>query len=186
MYKRAAVFWFTGLSGAGKSTLAENTLGQLHENGLTATIIDGDHVRARLHRHLGFSEKDIKENNALVAELCNSLRDKYNVILVPIISPYAESRRAARQKLAPDFFEVFVKASVATVVARDPKGLYALARAGKLDNLIGFSPSSPYEPPEHPDLVFDTAEENLELSTTRLVQFIRDHVLKSLENAHDG
>ena len=93
---RAAVFWFTGLSGAGKTTIAEGVMRRLTEDGLRVLVLDGDDVRARLHRDLGFTEADIKENNALLVELCHTHRADHDAILVPIISPYACSRHAAR------------------------------------------------------------------------------------------
>jgi len=171
---KAAVFWFTGLSGAGKTTLAEKARLRLGEDGINSNIVDGDQVRSQLHRHLGFSEADIKQNNALIADLCASLRDRYDVILVPIISPFAESRAQARAQLQPGFFEIFVNARLETVVARDTKSLYAKAKAGIIRNLVGFSPGAPYEPPEHPDLIIDTTIRSEEAAVAELVSFIRE------------
>lgn len=171
---QALVFWFTGLSGAGKTTLAEAARRHLEKQGLQATVVDGDAVRAQLHQHLGFSETDIKKNNALIAELCGSLRDRYDAILVPIISPYAESRAHARERLLPGFFEIFVSARLETVLARDTKGLYAKAKAGEVRNLVGYSPGAPYEPPVHPDLIIDTSMNDESAAVLRLVEFINE------------
>ena len=155
--RRAAVFWFTGLSGAGKTTIAEGVARCLAEDGRRVLVLDGDDVRARLHRDLGFTEADIKENNALLVELCRTHRADHDAILVPIISPYAGSRRAARERLSPGFFEVYCQVELEVVATRDTKGLYAKARRGDMDDLIGYSPGAPYEAPQAPDLTIATA-----------------------------
>lgn len=170
---RGLVFWFTGLSGAGKTTLAEGVRDFLTEKGIQTSILDGDDVRNRLHRHLGFSEAEIKENNGLIADLCQEERNKFDVVLVPIISPYRESRAKARKKLSPGFFEIFIKADIATLEKRDTKGLYAKARKGEMDNLIGYSVTAPYEPPETPDLKIDTRNFCIDSSLYELFTFIK-------------
>ena len=154
----AAVFWFTGLSGAGKTTIAEGVARRVTEDDRRVLVLDGDDVRTHLHRDLGFTETDIKENNALLVELCRTHRANYDAILVPIISPFASSRQAAREMLSPGFFEVYCYAELDIVVARDTKGLYAKARCGDLEDLIGYSPGAPYEAPQAPNLTISTAE----------------------------
>lgn len=164
------IFWFTGLSGAGKSTLAEAARHVLiHDHGLDVGLLDGDEVRRQRHAHLGFTERDIKENNARIADLCGMLRRDHDLVMVPIISPYAESRQTARAALSPGFFEIYIKADIETLERRDTKGLYAKARDGVIDNLIGYSSATPYEPPESPDLVLDTGVEDVTTSAARLV-----------------
>ena len=102
----ASIFWFTGLSGAGKSTIAEAVKSRLELNGLKVFILDGDNVRSQLHKNLGFSKSDIEENNRLISELCVQYQTKYDIILVPIISPFNKSRNAARKKIGKNFFEI--------------------------------------------------------------------------------
>lgn len=150
------VAWFTGLSGAGKSTIAELAATMLRERGQRVAIIDGDTVRAQRHRHLGFSPADIRENNRLIAELCREALAFHDIILVPIISPFRDSRHAAKLALGQAFVEVHVKASLAAVSRRDPKGLYRQASEGRLTGLIGLSPDVQYEPPLHADIVLET------------------------------
>jgi adenylyl-sulfate kinase len=174
--KQGLVFWFTGLSGAGKTTLAESVRGQLNEQGIKTSILDGDDVRNRLHKHLGFSEAEIKENNTLIAELCMEERQQANVVLVPIISPYLESRANAREQLSPGFFEVHIRADISELEKRDTKGLYEKARNGKMDNLIGYSSGAPYEPPESPDLVIDTGVFDFNDALENLCTFILSHI----------
>jgi adenylyl-sulfate kinase len=171
MSSRAVIFWFTGLSGVGKSTLAQGLREVLTAEGRLVLILDGDDVRNRLHRHLGFSPEDIRLNNELIAGLCDENRADYDLILVPIISPYLDSRSAARRRLEPGFREIHVTASLTVLHDRDTKGLYAAASRSEIDNLIGVSPSSPYDVPAKADLIIDTGEESLERSAARLLEF---------------
>jgi adenylylsulfate kinase len=171
MSSRAIIFWFTGLSGAGKSTLANGLRDALAGEGRRVLILDGDDVRNRLHRHLGFSPEDIRLNNELIAGLCEENRSDHDFILVPIISPYLDSRAAARRRLEPGFHEIHVTASLAVLHDRDTKGLYAAASRSEIDNLIGVSPSSPYDVPAKADLVIDTGNEPREQSAARLLDF---------------
>ena len=108
MLKRAIVFWFTGLSGSGKSTLAQGLFNSLIKEGFKVLILDGDDLRNQVHRHLGFTPEDIRKNNELIVGLCEKKRNEYDFILVPIISPYRDSRANARFKLAPDFNEIYI------------------------------------------------------------------------------
>lgn len=184
MSRNAVVLWFTGLSGSGKSTVADALRQRLAAAGCTVLILDGDDVRARLHQNLGFSPEDIQENNRLIAELCRDNRARYDVILVPIISPYAASRRQARTRLEPDFFEIHFNASQETVVARDVKGLYAKAKAGEISNLLGFSPGAVYEPPSAPDLTIDSGCETVETSTIKMLDFINAKLPAGVRSSH--
>jgi adenylyl-sulfate kinase len=169
---QAAIFWFTGLSGAGKTTLAEAVRDRLTAERRRILILDGDQVRAAYHRRLGFTPEDIRENNRLIAELCIRHRGACDAILVPIISPFRDSRAAARAQLAPGFFEIHVSASLETVAGRDVKGLYARAEAGATGAMIGAPGGVPYEAPERPDLVIDSAGETPEQSSDRFAGFV--------------
>jgi len=174
------VFWFTGLSGAGKSTLAERVAPILAERGRSTLILDGDALRAVLSPDLGFSAADILANNRRVAEHCADRRAEADALLVPIIAPLAEGRRLARQRLAPGFFEIWISAGLATVTARDPKGLYARAAMGEITDMIGYSPTAPYQPPTAPDLTIDTANLPPERCAERLVGFIMERLADSV------
>ena len=105
MSGKAIVLWMTGMSGSGKSTIAGILTESLRSNGMKPLALDGDHVRERLHTHLSFTEEDILENNRLVAELCAESLFDYDAILVPIISPYAQGRRRAREIVGDSFFK---------------------------------------------------------------------------------
>ncbi|MBI3316305.1 MAG: adenylyl-sulfate kinase [Candidatus Omnitrophica bacterium] len=176
MTSRALIFWFTGLSGSGKTTAAERAKTLLEKEARRVLILDGDDIRKRLHSDLGFGRGEIKENNARIAGLCDSERARYDVILVPIISPYAESRREARRRLEPGFYEIYFDADLETVMRRDVKGLYVKARRNELRDLIGYSPGAVYECPEKPDLIIASGRESAERSARALVLFIGEQL----------
>lgn len=156
--------WFTGLSGSGKSTIASGLKLKLEANHQTVTIVDGDAVREKFHQNLGFSVADIKKNNQLIIDYCLDLRGKYRYVLITVIAPFASSRKLARRKLQPDYYEIYVSASLCTVTQRDVKGLYEKAKRGEINNMIGVDPLTPYEVPLNPDLIIDTEQLNLEQS----------------------
>ncbi len=169
---KALIFWFTGLSGSGKTTIATATRDLLKNQGHDVLVLDGDDVRERLHVHLGFTEKDIKKNNELIAGLCQKFQDRYHAIFVPIISPYNASRQKARDFFGQRFYEIYFCASLETVAQRDPKGLYAKARSGEIANLIGYSPGAVYEPPPTPDLVIDSGNDPVANSIRKFHEFV--------------
>ena len=147
--------WFTGLSGAGKSTIANLVERGLLARGLHTYLLDGDNVRHGLNRDLGFTDEDRVENQRRVAEVAKLMTEAGLIVLVSFISPFRAERAAARALFdAGDFIEVFVDTPLADAERRDVKGLYAKARRGELPNFTGID--SPYEPPEHAELVLDT------------------------------
>lgn len=166
------VAWFTGLSGAGKSTIAALVAEQLTTAGIPVTTVDGDAVRARLTRHLGFSADDIRENNRCIADLCVEALATSDVVLVPVIAPLRDARAAARMRIGTPFVEVQVLASLATVSSRDPKGLYADVRDGRRGPLIGMPTAVPYETPEAPEVTLDTEQHTPGELATQLTAFI--------------
>lgn len=166
------VFWFSGLSGAGKTTVADSVSAELAVRGLNITVFDGDEVRRRRARPLGFSRADVLLNNAEITALCLDEQARADAIFVPIISPYAEGRAHARDIIGAQFFEVYFSAHKECVAARDTKGLYAKAARGEIPAMIGFAPSAPYEPPANPDLTLDSACEKPQESAEKLTRFV--------------
>jgi bifunctional enzyme CysN/CysC len=159
--QQPCVVWLTGLSGAGKSTIANRVERRLAADGRRTYLLDGDNVRHGLNKDLGFTAEDRVENVRRVAEVARLMVDAGLIVLVSLISPFRAERAMARGLFGPDeFFEVHVDVPLAVAEARDPKGLYAKARAGRLPNFTGID--SPYEPPEQPDLVVDGAAEPTE------------------------
>jgi bifunctional enzyme CysN/CysC len=149
--QKPCVLWFTGLSGAGKSTIADLVEQALNRQGRHTVILDGDNVRHGLNKDLGFSDEDRVENIRRVAEVAKLMVQAGLIVIVSFISPFRSERRMARDMVeAGEFFEVFVDTPLDVCEQRDPKGLYKLARAGKLPNLTGIG--SAYEAPEHAEL----------------------------------
>jgi bifunctional enzyme CysN/CysC len=147
--------WLTGLSGAGKSTIANLVEKRLHAMGHHCYLLDGDNVRHGLNKDLGFTAEDRVENIRRVAEVAKLMVDAGLIVLVSFISPFRAERRMARELFeAGEFVEVYVDTPLAVAEQRDVKGLYAKARAGKIPNFTGID--SPYEVPEHVEIVLDT------------------------------
>jgi bifunctional enzyme CysN/CysC len=150
---RGSTVWFSGLSGSGKSTVAMLAEQQLLEAGRPAYVLDGDNLRHGLNADLGFSLADRTENLRRIAHVATLLADSGQVVLVPAISPLAEHRELARQvheAAGLDFVEVHCDTPIELCEERDPKGLYAKARAGEISDFTGID--SPYEVPDNPDL----------------------------------
>jgi len=168
------IFWFCGLSGAGKSTVAEAVCTRLTADGHSVLMLDGDVVRENFHKTLGFSAADIAENNALIAKLCVEGSNRHDVVIVPIISPLDHARKAARREIGPGFRLVWCRSPVEVVAERDVKGLYAMAAAGKIDDLIGYSANGiAFEEPEDADLILETGREGPEASIDTFYQYVR-------------
>ena len=168
---RGRCIWLTGLSGAGKSTIADAVEAQLNLRGVHTYLLDGDNVRHGLNRDLGFTATDRVENIRRVAEVARLMVDAGLVVLVSFISPFRAEREMARELFAPgEFLEVFVDTPLAVAESRDPKGLYAKARAGKLPNFTGID--SPYEPPQHPELHLDASGQSLAESARAILDLL--------------
>lgn len=179
---RASCYWLTGLPGAGKTTLANHVCQVLISHGIRAIVLDGDQLRQGLNSDLGYSRAERRENIRRIAEVARILVDAGLVVLVSAISPYREDRLAARSRFANgSFFEVFVATDLGTAMARDPKGLYALAQAGKISHLTGWD--DPYEPPEAPDIKIETADCSVAESADSLVSLILDTLEASPANS---
>jgi adenylylsulfate kinase len=186
---RGCVIWFTGLSGCGKSTIANAVDAKLHQMGVRSYVLDGDNVRHGLNagpqmlaeRHgeafaqrfgLTFEAMDREENIRRIGAVAGLFCDAGIVTLAAFVSPYRKDRDAVRDALPTgDFIEIFVNTPLELCEQRDPKGLYKLARAGKLRNFTGID--DPYEPPEQAEITLETA--------SREVGQLADDVLSALQ-----
>ncbi|WP_191992987.1 adenylyl-sulfate kinase [Sphingomonas parva] len=169
--QRPRLVWFTGLSGAGKSTIANLVEAKLYARGCHSFLLDGENIRLGLSRDLGFTDADRAENIRRVGETAKLMLDAGLIVLAAFISPFRAERRMVRALVGEEaFVEVFVHAPLEEAARRDPKGLYAKARAGRLPNFTGID--SPYEPPEHPELVIDTLEISAEDAAEEIVRFL--------------
>ncbi|WP_431230934.1 adenylyl-sulfate kinase [Mycolicibacterium psychrotolerans] len=150
---KGRTLWFTGLSGSGKSSVAVLVEQKLLEHGCPAYILDGDNLRHGLNADLGFSMADRAENLRRLAHIATLMADAGLTILVPAISPLEEHRELARKvhtDQGVEFYEIFVDTPLEDCERRDPKGLYAKARAGEITHFTGID--SPYQRPKNPDL----------------------------------
>lgn len=164
-----AVLWLTGLSGAGKSTLAMAAMQELFARGRQVYVLDGDNVRTGLNSDLGFSNEARAENVRRLAEVAKILAESGQIVFVAAISPHRTEREAARRIVGERFREIHVAADLDTCRQRDPKGLYERALRGELTQFTGVS--SPYDPPDAPDLRLDTAVLDIPAAARRLVDF---------------
>ncbi|MGV0688174.1 sulfate adenylyltransferase subunit CysN [Mycolicibacterium thermoresistibile] len=173
---RGCTVWFTGLSGAGKSSVAMLVERKLLERGRPAYVLDGDNLRHGLNSDLGFSMADRAENLRRLAHIATLLADSGQVVLVPAISPLEEHRQLARQIHAEagfEFFEVFCDTPLEDCERRDPKGLYAKARAGLITHFTGID--SPYQRPKNPDLRL-TPEHSLDELAQMVIDLLGERV----------
>lgn len=153
--QRAATIWLTGLSASGKSTLAFALERALTDRGRSCYVLDGDNVRHGLNKNLGFSAEDRSENIRRIAEVAKLMNDAGLIVISAFISPFRQDRRQAREIIGSDRFrEIFLNTPLAVCESRDPKGMYKMARAGRIADFTGIS--SPYEAPEAPFLTLDT------------------------------
>lgn len=167
---RGGILWFTGLSGAGKSTLAMAIEQHLFRRGYAVYVLDGDNVRSGLNANLSFSPEDRVENIRRVGEVAALFADAGFLCVTAFISPYRTDRARARQAGGDAFHEIYIHADLETCERRDPKGLYRRARAGEIAEFTGIS--APYEPPETPELVVDTAREPIEACVEQILRYI--------------
>ncbi|MBP1473806.1 sulfate adenylyltransferase subunit CysN [Frateuria sp. MAH-13] len=163
-----ACLWFTGLSGSGKSTIANVVEKRLHAMGYHTYMLDGDNVRHGLNRDLGFTDEDRVENIRRVAEVSKLMVDAGLIVMVSFISPFRSERGMARSLFENgEFREVFVDTPLEVCAQRDPKGLYAKAKAGQIRNFTGID--SPYERPENPEMHLDTMGASVDELAQRII-----------------
>jgi len=174
--RSGATVWLTGLSGSGKSTIGAALESALVLGSVAAYRLDGDNVRHGLNCNLGFSAADRQENIRRIAEVAKLFADAGNVAITAFISPYSADRDMAReihQRAGLTFLEIFVDAPLEVCEQRDPKGLYAQARAGQIKGFTGID--DPYEPPENADAVLKTAEHNVGTCVQHCLNLLKSH-----------
>ena len=179
---RGFVLWLTGLSGAGKSTLTAALEPVLRARGLRVEVLDGDVVRENLSKGLSFSKEDRDTNILRIGFVANLLARNGVAVITAAISPYRSTRDANRRLIEGDgsaFIEAHLAASVEECEARDVKGLYAEARAGKRPGFTGID--DPYEPPLEPELVIPTGAEPVDASVARVIAYLEGRGLLAPE-----
>ncbi len=173
--QKGATLWFTGLSGSGKSTVAVALEKALYEQGHLCYRLDGDNIRHGINKNLGFSAEDRAENIRRIGEIAKLFCDAGVISLSSFVSPYRADRDLVRElhnEAGIPFIEVFMKTSLETAESRDPKGLYKLAREGKIKNFTGID--DPYEEPLSAEIVLDTEALSLEQEVEQLLEALRE------------
>ncbi len=174
--QRGFVLWLTGLSGAGKSTIAYALEHRLVENGHAAFVLDGDNVRHGLSADLGFSPEHRAENIRRVGHVASLFADAGLIAICAFISPERQARQSCRKIAGTDrFAEIHLDVPVEVCEARDPKGLYAQARAGTITEFTGVS--ALYQAPENPDLAIDTHQLSIRQSVDAIVSLLIAHTV---------
>lgn len=171
MHCQGFTVWLTGLPSSGKSTLANLLAERLKRLDYPVEVLDGDEVRQRLTRGLGFSKEDRDENIRRISYVAKLLSKSGVVAITAAISPYRAVRDEARKEIGR-FVEVYVKCPLEVCIARDLKGLYRRALAGEIPNFTGLS--DPYEKPLNPELVVETDQEGPETSVRRILARLED------------
>jgi len=169
---RGVILWYTGLSGCGKSTIANEVEKKLFNSGYHTYVLDGDNIRFGLNSNLGFSPEDRTENIRRIGEVAKLFVDAGVVVSTAFISPYLTDRDRVRSIVEDgDMVEIFVKCDLEVCEQRDAKGLYKKARAGEIKEFTGIS--APYEEPENPELVVDSAKNSVEECAKMVVEYLK-------------
>jgi sulfate adenylyltransferase len=170
-HQQGFCLWFTGLSGAGKSTTADILLSMLLEHGRRITVLDGDVVRTHLSKGLGFSKEDRDINIRRIGYVASEIVRHGGGVICAAVSPYRATRNECRAMVGGEYFiEVYVDTPLEVCEQRDAKGMYALAREGKIKNFTGID--DPYEPPHNPEIVIDTIRHTAEENATHILSHL--------------
>jgi len=171
---KGAVIWFTGLSASGKSTIAHILEKELHKEGCSTYVLDGDNVRHGLCADLAFDSEDRAENIRRIGEMVKLFVDAGIIVLTAFISPYREDRQKVRKLLSTgQFLEIYVDCPIEICASRDQKGIYQKAKDGIIKDFTGVS--APYEPPENPELVIHSYKEDTIVAAAQVLKLIGEH-----------
>ena len=163
--------WLIGPSASGKSTIAKELYNKIQSKVSKVIILDGDNIRDLFDNRYGYDAISRSKVTKRYIKLVKWLQNFQISSIVSVISPFEKDRNEARSLISNDYFiEIFCKASLETCEERDVKGLYKLARAGKIKNYTGID--SPYEIPENPELIINTDKETLDYSVTKILKFL--------------
>ena len=176
--QNSLTIWLTGLPGSGKTTLALALEKEIFKKGYLSVVLDGDKIRSGINKDLGFTLNDRQENIRRVAEIARLFNEKGFIVICSFITPTQNLRSLAREIIGEkNFVEVFIDASLKTCIKRDPKGLYAKAQLGEIQNFTGIH--SAYEEPLTPDIRINTNVDSVEESTSCLIKKITSRLILS-------
>ena len=168
------IIWFTGLSGSGKTTLAKLISKKLKKRKYKVKEIDGDVFRKKKKIRKSFTKKKKIKNNYEIINLIKKIREKYDYLIVSVISPLLLTRRHAKKIFENNYYEVYTKCKISTLRKRDTKGLYQLADSGKLKNLIGYKSKIKYERSKYSKIVIDTDKMSIKKSIYKILNNTRN------------
>jgi adenylylsulfate kinase len=170
---KSCVLWFTGLSGSGKSTLANAVDHELYKQGISSYVLDGDNIRHGLNKDLSFGNNDRKENIRRIGEVAKLFVDSGLIVSSAFISPFREDRAMVRSMFEQqEFIEIFLNCPIQVCESRDPKGLYKKARQGEITDFTGIT--SPYEIPDHPEIIIETNYTSVEQSIVQILSYLKE------------
>ena len=168
---KSKIVWFTGLSGSGKTTLSIYISKKLKKKKFKVKLVDGDIFRKK-NKTNKFTKNEIVKNNLQIIRYVDSLRKRYDYILVSVISPFEKTRKYAHKKLKNSYFEVHTKCNLKELIKRDPKQLYDKAKKNIIKNLIGFNSKIKYEQSNHKKLVIDTSKNNKAICSKTVLNYV--------------
>jgi adenylyl-sulfate kinase len=175
--RESPIIWLTGMSGSGKTTLSNDLESLFMKHKYGVYVLDGDDIRAKDEEKLGFGHEDVMKNNLRISDLCKTLRKRYDVIVIPVISPYGDVRMKVRSILEPNFHLIYLKSDIESLRRRDTKGLYSKSDKGIIKDLIGYSETNPYEEPNNAELVVETSNEvSIDESREKLFSYIKKYI----------
>lgn len=176
------VLWFTGYSASGKSTIANLVEKKMYKLNYKTYLLDGDNVRHGLNKDLGFDEESRIENIRRVGQVAKLFLDSGIIVITAFISPFVSDRSLVKSLFQKsEFLEVFIDTSLEVCEKRDPKGMYAQARLGKIKNFTGIS--SPYEPPVKPDIHVVNDSISLDEASNKIIEYlVEKKFIKKEEN----
>ncbi len=171
-YEKGVAIWLTGLSGSGKTTISIPLVDRLKNIGYRVQILDGDVVRKKLTKDLGFSKEDRDKNIQRVTFVAQQLVNHGVIVVCAFISPYLSERQYARSEIG-NFIEVFVKCPIEVCEQRDVKGLYAKARSGEIKNFTGID--DPYEEPKNPEITVNTSTSTVDDEVNSIIKYMKNN-----------
>jgi|APSaa5957512622_1039677.scaffolds.fasta_scaffold11010_4 adenylyl-sulfate kinase len=166
-YRPPITLWFSGLPCSGKTTIAKELEGRLRKKGYSIARLDGDDIRRGLNVDLKFSKEDRKENLRRIAHVAQLFNDKNIIVLASFIAPLEENRKFLRDTIK-NFNLIFVKCDIKVCSNRDIKGMYKLAREGKIKNFTGVS--APFEDPKNADIILDTENLSVDCCVDQIIE----------------
>jgi len=167
---KSKIVWFTGLSGSGKTTLSITISKKLRKK-YKVKRIDGDLFRKKNNIKI-FNRKEITQNNLLIIKYINNIKHNYDYIIVSVISPLKKTRKIAKELFGKNYFEVFTKCNLKTLIQRDTKKLYEKAKKKLIKNLIGYNSKIKYEKTNYKKIIVDTANETIKESSNKILNRI--------------